>query len=152
MVLFNYLTDKENDDFLKFPAYISLLAASCDDKLDKAEKKAAIKLSHTATFACNPMLLDFYREADKVFIKNIEQLDKNLPQEKSKREAAIKLELVKLEKILEKIGEEYSTVMHHSMKIFKEHVSKAHHNVLTDFIFPITMLGFTDYKENNKSL
>jgi hypothetical protein len=30
------------------------------------------------------------------------------------------------------------------MKSFKEHVSKAHHNILVDFIFPMPLEGLSD--------
>ena len=58
------LSVHEKDALLKFPAYISLLAAECDDKLDEEEKKAAIKLSHIKTFSCDPLLAEFYKESD----------------------------------------------------------------------------------------
>jgi hypothetical protein len=137
------LSVNEKDALLKFPAYISLLAAECDDKLDEEEKKAAIKLSHIKTFSCDPLLAEFYKESDIVFKNNIEQLDKDLPIEKNRRDAVIKKELSKLEEIIEKLGNKYSSVMHLSMKSFKEHVSKAHNNILEDFIFPIPIQGLT---------
>ena len=141
---FKNLTAKENKVLLKFPVYISLLAANWDGKLDEIEKKSAIKFAHTKTFSCNPLLTEFYHEADIVFKSNIEQLDKNLPEGKEKREEAIKKELLEIEKIVHKLGKEYSMIMHHSMKSFKEHVSKAYHNVLLDFIFPVSIPGLTD--------
>jgi len=67
-----------------------------------------------------------------------------LPTEKDFREAAIKKELLKLEKIVQKLGKDYTLTMHSSMKSFKEHVSKAHHNVLTNFIFPLPIPGLTE--------
>ncbi len=140
---FNTLTKQEKEALLQFPAYISLLAADSDGLLDKAEKKEAIKLEHIKTFSADPLLAEFYEAADKVLKNNLEQLDKNLPKEKSSREAYIKNELIKLEKIVLKLGEEYTTVMHSSMKSFKEHVSKAHHNVFVDFIFPMPIKGLT---------
>jgi len=141
--LFKKLSVGEKGALLKFPVYISLLAAENDDKLDEDEKKAAIKLSHIKTFSCDPLLAEFYKEADMVFKNNIEQLDKNLPKEKNKKDAVIKMELLKLEEIITKLGDKYSSVMHHSMQSFKEHVSKAHNNVLVDFIFPIPIQGLT---------
>ncbi len=104
----------------------------------------AIKFAHTKTFSCDPLLANFYKEADKVFRKNLEQLEKDLPKEKDIREAAIKKDLLNLEKIIRKLGKKYSIAMHHSMKSFKDHVSKAHHNVLVDFIFPIPIPGLSD--------
>ena len=144
MKQFNTLTKDEKEALLKFPAYISILAANSDGLLDKAEKKEAFKLEHIKTFSADPLLKEFYREADKVFKNNLEMLDKNLAEGRESREATIKYELVKLEKIILKLGEDYTSAMHRSMKSFKDHVSKAHHNVLIDFIFPIPIKGLSD--------
>ena len=140
---FKELTEPDNKALLKFPAFISLLAANSDNKLDEAEKKSAIKFSHIKTYSCDPLLAEFYKEADKVFENNIQQLDKDLPIKKAIRESALKKELIRLETIVLKLGEEYTTVMHRSMKSFKDHVSQAHHNVLVDFIFPMPIKGLT---------
>lgn len=140
---FKELTEPDNKALLKFPAFISLLAANSDNKLDEAEKKSAIKFSHIKTYSCDPLLAEFYKEADKVFENNIQQLDKDLPIKKVTREAALKKELIRLETIVFKLGEEYTTVMHRSMKSFKDHVSQAHHSVLVDFIFPMPVKGIT---------
>ncbi len=143
MKQFNNLLEQEKESLLKFPAYISLLAADSDDKFDKSEKKSAIKFSHIKTFSSDPLLTEFYKEADKVFKRNIEQLDKELPKERKRREAAIKNELSNLEKIVLKLGQDYTSTMHRSMKSFKDHVSQAHHSVLVDFIFPMPIKGLT---------
>ena len=143
MIPFTNLTTQEIEALLKFPVYISLLAANSDSKLDEAEKKSAIRFSHIKTYSCDPLLTSFYEEADKVFEKNMLQLDKDLPAKKEERIAAIKSELLNLEKIVLKLGKEYTTVMHRSMKSFKEHVSKAHENVFVDFIFPMPIEGLT---------
>jgi len=140
---FKELTDRENKALLKFPAYISLLAANRDNNLDDVEIASAIKLSHIKTYSCDPLLAEFYTEADSVFEYNIQQLNKDLPVEKAARDATLRAELKKLETIVLKLGEEYATVMHRSMKSFKEHVSNAHHSVLVDFVFPIPIKGLT---------
>jgi hypothetical protein len=49
--------------------------------------------------------------------------------------------MLNLDKIVLKPGQEYASIMHRSMKSFKDHVSKAHHNVLIDFIFPMPIKG-----------
>jgi hypothetical protein len=144
MTPFKDLSKQDNEALLKFPVYISLLAASSDYKLDKIEKKSAMKFAHIKTFSCDPLLAEFYEAADKIFKSNMEQLDKELPYEIDARKAAIKKELSNLEKIVLKLGKEYTSTMHRSMKSFKEHVSKAHHNVLVDFIFPVPIPGLTD--------
>ena len=144
MIPFKNISAQENEMLLKFPAYVSLQATDSDGKLDEAEKKSAIKFSHIKTYSCDPLLTEFYNEADIVFDKNINELDKTLPAIKAEREEIIRKELVNLEKIVLKLGEEYVSVMHRSMKSFKEHVSKAHRNVLVDFIFPLPIEGVTD--------
>ena len=141
---FKKLSVHENEELLKFPAYISLLAANSDGKLDEVEKMSAIKFVHIKTFSSPPLLINFYIEADKVFENNIEKLDKELPKEKDKREAIIKKEILNLEMIILKLGKKYTSSMHHSMKSFKEHVFKAHHNVVVDMIFPVSIPGLTD--------
>jgi formiminotetrahydrofolate cyclodeaminase len=89
------------------------------------------------------LLTSFYEAADKVFEKNILQLDRDLPPKSDERMAAIKKELSSLEKIVLKLGQEYAIAMHRSMKSFKKHVSKSNHNVLVDFIFPMPIKGLT---------
>ena len=140
---FKELTESENKELLKFPAFISLLAANSDNKLDAEEKQSAISFSHIKTYSCDPLLTAFYEEADKYFENNIQQLNKDLPIEKPAREAALKRGLLKLETIVLKLDEEYITIMHLSMKSFKDHVSQAHHSVLVDFIFPMPIKGLT---------
>jgi hypothetical protein len=144
MIPFKNLSIQEYEALLRFPVYISLLAASSDYKPDKIEKMAALKFAHIKTFSCDPLLAEFYKSADKVFKRNLEQLDKELPEEIDDRKAEIKKELSKIERIVLKLGKEYTSTMHRSMKSFKEHVSKAHHNVLVDFIFPVPIPGLTD--------
>ena len=140
---FKELTDLETKALLKFPAYISLLAANSDNTLDDAEIASAIKLSHIKTYSCDPLLAEFYTEADSVFEYNIQQLNKDLPVEKATRDAALKHELKKLETIVLKLGEENTAIFHRSMNSFKEHVSQAHHSVVLDFIFPMPIKGLT---------
>lgn len=140
---FKELTESEYKALLKFPAYISLLAANSDGILDEAEKKSAIKFSHIKTYSSDPQLAQFYNEADKVFGNNIQQLNTDLPLGKKQREAAIKKELLNLEKIVLKLGKDYTSAMHRSMNSFKDHISQAHHSVLMDFVFPIPIKGLT---------
>jgi len=144
MESFNNLEKNEREMLIKFPVYISLLAINNDEGLDAMGKKSAIKFSNIKTYSCDPLLQDFYKEVDRVFEKNITELDNQLPKDRNEREHAIKSELRKLEKILMKMGDEYILTMHLSMKSFKDHVSKAHRNVLEYFIFPVPINGITD--------
>jgi hypothetical protein len=144
MNLFRQLSLKDKETLLKFPAFISLLAANGDGKLDETEKMSAVKFSHMKTFSGEPFLAEFHLAADKVFETNLDQLDRDLPKETANREAAIKMELLKIETIVLKLGKRYASGIHRSMSSFKEHVSKAHRHVLVDFILPIPIPGLTE--------
>jgi hypothetical protein len=145
MKSFKELPAHEQEALLKFPAYISLLAANnSNNGMDKIEKKSAIKFAHIKTYSCRPILSDFFQEAEKEFKNNLVKLDKELPKNKEQREQAIKKELRKLEPILLEMGKDYASAMHYGMKTFKDHVSKAHRNVLEYFIFPLPIPGITD--------
>jgi hypothetical protein len=143
MIQFNDLTVEQKQALVKFPVYISLIAAT-DTTLDEAEKMVAIKFAHTKSFSCHPILAEFYKESETAFENNLVQIEISLPKDKKSRDLAIKKELVILEKILLKLGHEYVTAMHHSMMTFKNHVEKAHHSVIQDFILPISIPGLTD--------
>ena len=143
MNTFENLSKTEQQEFLKFPVYISLLAANKDGETDEKEKQTAIAFDHMKTYTCNPILAGFYDRADKVFSKSMIELDNELPKGKEQRDTAIKAELTKLEKLLLKFDETYGATMHQSMKSFKEHVSAVHFNVLEGFIFPIPIKGLT---------
>ena len=140
---FKNLTVKENEALLKFPAYISLLAANDDGIFDEAEKKRAINFAHCRAITRHPLLAEFYVEVDTLFKNNLEQLDQELPKEKDRREAVIKRKLVQLEKIVLKLEKEYSLTFSRSLGSFKEHVLKQHHSVLVDFILPLAIPGLT---------
>ncbi len=138
------LNEKEKNQLLKFPAYISLLASTADDGIDEQEKKKAVELTHIKTFSSDPLLFDFYKEAEKIFEKTVIALNNELPHTKKERTVAICHELDKLEPLLKKLDPEYASVLRHSMESYKQHISKAHRNILEYFIFPIPIKGLTD--------
>lgn len=137
MKSFQDLSSEDKATLLKFPVYITLLAANHNGKLDKEEKQSAIKFSSIKTYSSDPTLRDYYHEADKIFESSLEHANNELPQGKEEREAAIKVELVKIEAVLATLEKEYAATMLRSMKSFKEYVSKSHHNALEYLIFPI---------------
>jgi hypothetical protein len=136
---FKNINTQEYKKLLQFPAYISLLAANLDGKLDDAEKHAASELTHIKTFSGDRLLMDFFKDVEADFVKNMINLDSKLPAGKEPRKVAIKNELLKLEQILSLCDEKHTIAMHKSMKSFKDHVSKAHNNILVDFLFPFSL-------------
>jgi len=141
---FKNINTRDYELLLKFPAYVSLLAANTPEKPDKVEKLSAVEFAHVKTYSCDPELADFYRDVNKSFESTLNELDQTLPTGKVNREAAIKAQLAKIEKIASRLGVENADILHRSMKSFKDHVSKAHHNILMDFLFPLSIPGLTD--------
>jgi len=128
---------------LQFPAYFSLLAGNVNGYLDNAEKHAAIELTHIKTFVGDPLLIEFFKDVEACLVENIKNLDYNLPIGKNPRDKSIKDGLAKLEETLLLLDEPHAAAMHRSMRSFKQHVSEAHHNVLVDFLFPISIKGLS---------
>jgi len=141
---YKILSIKELNSLFKFTAYISILAAFSDLTLDENEKKSAIAYVHSQITECDPVLIEFYKETDKVFETNLLQLEKDLPKDKTKREAAILKELHHLQKIVLKIGNGYASALNRSMNALKDYVSQAHYVVLTDFVVPLNALGLKE--------
>ena len=137
------ITRGEYEELLKFPAYVSLLAANTDGELDHTAEISAVEFAHMKTYSCDPLLRDFYSDVDNNFKATLETLNKSLPSGKANRETEIKNKLLSLDESVLKLGDEFSLAMHRSMKSFKEHVSQAHHNVLIDFLFPIPIKGLS---------
>jgi hypothetical protein len=141
MNTFTELTIDEQQEFLKFPVYVSLLAATADGTTDDAEKNTAIAFDHTKTYSSNSLLAGFYKKADLAFRGNWDQLDAALPKSQAERKTALKAKLGKLETLLQKFDTGFQAIMHKSMQAFKDHVSRAHHNILEDFLFPVPIKG-----------
>lgn len=135
-MLYKDLSENERHMLLEFPAYVSLLAANADGHMSDIDKRKAFEFTHIKTYTCDPLLAPFYKDADKVFMENIDKLDALLPKTKKEREEAIKASLDELEPLLNKLGKDYAWTMHRSMKSYAQHVSKTHGNVLVSFLIP----------------
>lgn len=62
---FKSLSPFEQESLLKFPAYISLLAANTDGSFDHAEELSAVEFNHVKTYSGDFVLIEFFRDADK---------------------------------------------------------------------------------------
>ena len=148
---FEKLDQIELDMLLKAPVYISLLAANANSGsgLDETERKAAIKLTHSKAIASNLKLQEFYKEAEKSFGANMEQLNNELPRGMSEREHAIKRELAKLEPVFTKLDKDAALALHKSFQSYADYISRAHRTAVYA-IFPIPIGGFTVSGNNSK--
>lgn len=141
---YNDLNESDKKQLLQFPAYISLLASTMEEGIGEREKQVAVKLTHVKTFAGDPLVADFYKDAEKVFEQTITELDHRLPHVREERTAAIKKELEKLEPVLNKLDSQYAAVLRNSMASYRHYISRAHRNVLEYFIFPLPVGWLSD--------
>lgn len=145
MELYANLSTHEKDKLLKFPAYITLLAANADGKLDNREKQKATEFANIKNYDDKePLLVKYYAEVTENFKQNLEYIDAQLPADKDQREEALKQQIAEIETILNKLGSEYVKAMHRSMQSFMDYVSKAHDSVFEHFVFPLSIKGFTE--------
>ncbi len=139
------ISERDYQLLLKFPVYVSLLAANTDGKMDHAEKQAAIEFAHVKTYSCNALLLDFFKEVNKDFEKTLKDLNDALPRGKADRDVAINAELQKIGNIVSHLAPENASILQQSMTSFKQHISRAHDNILIGFILPLPIPGISDH-------
>jgi hypothetical protein len=128
---------------IRYPAYISLLASTAEKNLDAQEMRTALRLAHVKTFAGDPLVADFYREVDKKFKDVLAILDNELPTDKMQRDAIMRIEMHKLDGIIQKFSPDYADAFMHSLRIYKQQVLKAHQNVLEYFLIPVPIKSLT---------
>lgn len=138
------LDPEDKKKVLQAPAYISILAANADGKMDEEEKYEAIKFSHIKTYTAHKFLKPFYQEVEKHFIKNIDLINKSLPVDKTEREKMIREELEKINTTIGKLDLFYSNSLRKSLQEYGDHVSKAHKNIMESFVIPFSIKGLTD--------
>ena len=144
MKTYKELSEAKREQLKKFPAYISLLAATYHQHgMDKKEKQEAIRFTHVKSFKPDPMLSEFYDDVEKDFEQTLIMLNDRLPKDKKEREAVIKVELEKLERILKELGTDFADSMHRSMESYKEHVGHSHDSLFEYLVFPIPIKGLT---------
>ena len=142
--VFEDLDPQEKKQLVRFPIYLSLLAAHKDHHLDKREKHTAVKLTHIKTFACDPILANYYAAVDENFETAISQIEEELPPQGLDRELAIKRELNKLRAMLRKLDQRYVIYLYDSLRSYSDQVARAHRNILEYFLFPLPINGYTD--------
>lgn len=143
MYSFNDLSETEQREFLKYPAYLSLLAVN-KESFEEDDLQQPSPFDHLETFNCHPLLAELYRQAALVYQPNLELLDNQLPKGKLERDVAIKIALRKIKGLLRKLDPAYAALLQRSMKAFKEHVSEKQEHVLDDFLFPIPIKELPD--------
>jgi len=141
---FEKLTARERDILIKAPSIVSLLAASGTGRINEWEKSDAIKLAHLKTYTANPLLIPYFKEVDKVFEKNFEEMAKKYsPFDESER-AIMQKEIDDVNNVIAKLDDAFATTLHASLEGYAEHVKKAYKGLVVNFLFPFPIPGLTE--------
>lgn len=141
---FEKLPKEDRELLYNAPVLVSVLASASLNEVNKYQKADAIKLAHLKTFTAETLLQPYYGEVEKVFKQQFETaLKKYFPFDDVKRND-LKVEIEKLNHVIEKLDKKYALALHNSLDRYAKHVKKAAHSVFQDFIFPMPIPGLTD--------
>lgn len=139
------LSEKEWEQILWAPVYITLLGCNHSGKLLKKEKKGAINLAHLRTFSAPKDLLQYYRDVEVHFKENLEELDASLPDDREKRKLILNKKLEDILKTLKKLFPYYRSELMMSLKSFGNHMAHLNDNFVQEAFIPILMDYLNEY-------
>ncbi|MGH2564252.1 MAG: hypothetical protein ACRDE5_07055, partial [Ginsengibacter sp.] len=141
---FEKLTGEERELLYKAPVLVSVLASCSFNEINEIKKADAIKLSHLKTFTANPVLIPYYTEVEKNFKGLFEAAIRQYFPFDVVQRIALKKEMSRINRVIEKLDEEYARALNKSLEKYTRHVKRASHTVFVDFIFPLPMPGLTE--------
>ena len=130
---------------LRAPAVVALLAAVSDDGIvSEGEKTDAIRLAHLRTYTSKPILHNYYKEVDKCFKDDFDNILAQLPEDWKEKERFLENRLTNLDPVLQKLDSVYAEELITSLKSFAKHVFKSNSNFLQNFLLPIFTIKLND--------
>jgi pyruvate/2-oxoacid:ferredoxin oxidoreductase beta subunit len=141
---FENLNQQEQELLVKAPVLISVLASCSDHTINKMQKADAIKLAHIKTFTAIPELQPYFKEAEKNFKENFEEIAKQFYPFDEKHRNLLKMEIKKVQEIIGKLNPIFARYLTRSLERYAGHVKRATHTVFRDFIFPLAMFDLKD--------
>ena len=138
------LNPKEQELLIKAPVLLSVLASCSEHVINKAQKSDAIKLAHIKTFTAVPELQPYFKEAEKNFKENFEQIAEQYYPFDEVHRNLLKLEIQNIQKIIAKLNPSYGKALSKSLERYTIHVKRATYSIFQDFIFPLALLDLKD--------
>ena len=138
------LNPKEQELLIKAPVLLSVLASCSEHVINKTQKSDAIKLAHIKTFTAVPELQPYFKEAEKNFKENFEEIAKQYYPFDEVHRNLLKLEIQHIQKIIAKLSPSYGKALSKSLERYTIHVKRATYSIFQDFIFPLAMLDLKD--------
>lgn len=130
---FSYLSKSEKETVMDAPALITALIAGTKKDIDGDEVKESLHLMKWKNFHARPDLLDYYQEVNNRFPRRLEQILKELPEEKEERKAWIEKRLSALNSILPKFEKPLAEQLYASYRELAKHIAESSGGVLGYF-------------------
>jgi hypothetical protein len=104
---------------------IALLIAGADGKIDEEETAWAKKLTHIRSFSGDKYLKGFYEQVEANFSIKFRDMLRALPQNTAERQAALSVEIAKVNDVLAKLDSEIAFHLYKSYLSFAESIAKS---------------------------
>lgn len=114
-------------------AYITILIAGADGKIDEKEITWAEKIAHIRTFAGDERLKTFHEEVDQNLHSRIETLIGELPKDVSSRSKMISEKLAQLNPVLSALDPYIGAYLYKGYLSFAERIAKSSGGFLSFF-------------------
>lgn len=128
--MFNGLTQDEKDVLRFAPAWIALLIAGADDRIDSKELKAAVSFIFDKREGDDEELKAFYSTVAEKFETNLNGYKELLPKDTQKRNHLLAKQLSKLNDIFPKIDKQFTRQYYRDMKALALRVAEASGGIL----------------------
>jgi hypothetical protein len=122
---FSYLSKDEQEVVMNAPALVTALIAGTDKDVDGKEVNRGLDLMKWKSFRARPDLLDYYHEVSKSFPARLDQILKELPEEKEARNAWVGHRLSKLNPIFPKFDKEFAEQLYASYRELAKHIAES---------------------------
>ena len=127
------LTPQEHTSLQDAYAYITILIAGADGKIDPEELSWAEKITQIRTFAGDERLKSFHTDANETLAAKIKQLIAELPNDVPSRSAIISEKLASLNPILASLDPSIAYYLYKGYISFAERIAKASGGFLSFF-------------------
>jgi hypothetical protein len=128
--IFSGLTKEENHKLLDAIPLITLLIGTADGDIDEKEISWAQRVTKFRSYTYDKDLQHYYQELNEIFEDRLAALFKTLPKGNEARQEYLKLELAKMDPLLQKIEGDDSYALYHDFLSFAKHVAKSSGGVL----------------------
>ena len=122
---FETLSPEEFEKLRQSIAWVALLIAGADGKIDSEEVSWASKIAKIRSYSNPNMLNEFYTEVGKDFDEQLVALVENSPRDTKSRSGIAVDKLSELNPIIAKLSPYMGYSIYESMKSFALHVAKA---------------------------